>query len=872
MSQLLVKRDEYTPTGWDIISTYLTVQIYSNFARTTVKMNIEASNSDSLPPLFLHGQNLDLEKVVINNITQQISDIQKNKDSLIFNLSCSSNEIEIVTLCNPFENTTLEGLYKSGDMICSQCEPEGFRRICYYPDRPDMMSVFTTRIEADISYKNLLSNGNLIASGKIGHERHFAVWNDPFPKPSYLFALVAGDLEKVEDIFITASGRRVKLIIYVEHGNSHLTSHAMESLKKSMKWDEETYGLEYDLDLFQIVAVSHFNMGAMENKGLNIFNSKFVLADEKTASDSDLLRVESIIAHEYFHNWSGNRVTCRDWFQLTLKEGLTVYRDQCFTADLHDAFVKRIEDVSLLRSVQFPEDAGPMAHPIRPESYSEINNFYTPTIYEKGAEVIRMLATIFGKDGFRKGVALYFKRHDGQAVTCDDFLKAMEDANNLDLSLFSYWYQQLGTPSLQIIRNKKASEIEMMIVQKKPENGGKHYQAMMIPFRFSLNDKTGNALSLIINGKKMGVEPLIIINEEETVLSIRSADKSRTNDLLDATPSYLRGFSAPVNLCDDRTIDDYIHLISSDSDPFVIWDSMQLLYSKVIIQDYKDDKDINLELRLSNALLKSLKNQKLNNALKALLLLPPSQSVLLTKVVEPDPPRIFLAKQNVLRRMSLNIQKYLQKKLDIKISYFDTMDSSGRSLHNQLLAWGMLGGMGIAQTLALKQVSSFNMTLVKGSISALNHIDVPSREIALERFHDNWKTNSLVMENWFMWQSSSVVKGTVKKCRELMKHPSFDANNPNKLRAVIGSFANGNPVHFHANDCSGYEFLAEQLLKIDKKNSQISANLALPLTQFANFSSERKGLMLNILKKLNENNLSSDLSEVVKKSLGSSDN
>ena len=658
MSQLLVKRDEYTPTGWDIISTYLTVQIYSNFARTTVKMNIEASNSDSLPPLFLHGQNLDLEKVVINNVTQQINHIQKNKDSLIFNLSCASNEIEIVTLCNPFENTTLEGLYKSGDMICTQCEPEGFRRICYYPDRPDMMSIFTTRIEADISYKNLLSNGNVIASGKIGHERHFVVWNDPFPKPSYLFALVAGDLEKVEDIFITASGRRVKLIIYVEHGNSHLTSHAMESLKKSMKWDEETYGLEYDLDLFQIVAVSHFNMGAMENKGLNIFNSKFVLADEKTASDSDLLRVESIIAHEYFHNWSGNRVTCRDWFQLTLKEGLTVYRDQCFTADLHDEFVKRIEDVSLLRSVQFPEDAGPMSHPIRPESYSEINNFYTPTIYEKGAEVIRMLATIFGKDGFRKGVALYFKRHDGQAVTCDDFLKAMEDANNLDLSLFSYWYQQLGTPSLQIIRNKKASEIEMMIVQKKPENGGKHYQAMMIPFRFSLNDKTGNALSLIINGKKMGVEPLIIINEEETVLSIRSADKSKTNDLLDATPSYLRGFSAPVNLCDDRTIDDYIHLISSDSDPFVIWDSMQLLYSKVIIQDYKDDKDINLELRLSNALLKSLKNQKLNNALKALLLLPPSQSVLLTKVVEPDPPRIFLAKQLSLIHISEPTRPY----------------------------------------------------------------------------------------------------------------------------------------------------------------------------------------------------------------------
>ena len=411
---MLVKRDAYTPTGWQVNSTHLTVQLYSEFARTTVKMNVTASDESVLPPLILYGQDLEIEAVFINDTPQEIEDIQKQGESISLLLPNSSNDIEVVTICNPYENKALEGLYKSGDMICTQCEPEGFRRIFYYPDRPDMMSVFTTRIEADASIKNLLSNGNLISSGKLEGDRHFAEWHDPFPKPSYLFALVAGDLELVEDSFTTASGRVVDLHIYVEHGNSHLTSHAMESLKKSMRWDEKSYGLEYDLDLFQIVAVSHFNMGAMENKGLNIFNSKFVLADEKTASDTDLMRVESIIAHEYFHNWTGNRVTCRDWFQLTLKEGLTVYRDQCFTADLHDSSVKRIEDVSLLRSVQFPEDASPMAHPIRPDSYSEINNFYTPTIYEKGSEVIRMLASLFGRDGFRKGIDLYFDRHDGK--------------------------------------------------------------------------------------------------------------------------------------------------------------------------------------------------------------------------------------------------------------------------------------------------------------------------------------------------------------------------------------------------------------------------------------------------------------------------
>ncbi|MEK9598793.1 MAG: aminopeptidase N, partial [Alphaproteobacteria bacterium] len=717
MNKMLVKRDAYTPTGWQVNSTHLTVQLYSEFARTTVKMNVTASDDMVLPPLILYGQDLEIEAVFINDTPQEIEDIQKQGESISLLLPNSSNDIEVVTICNPYENKALEGLYKSGDMICTQCEPEGFRRIFYYPDRPDMMSVFTTRIEADASIKNLLSNGNLISSGKLEGDRHFAEWHDPFPKPSYLFALVAGDLELVEDSFTTASGRVVDLHIYVEHGNSHLTSHAMESLKKSMRWDEKSYGLEYDLDLFQIVAVSHFNMGAMENKGLNIFNSKFVLADEKTASDTDLMRVESIIAHEYFHNWTGNRVTCRDWFQLTLKEGLTVYRDQCFTADLHDSSVKRIEDVSLLRSVQFPEDASPMAHPIRPDSYSEINNFYTPTIYEKGSEVIRMLASLFGRDGFRKGIDLYFDRHDGNAVTCDDFLSAMEDANKYDLSEFSRWYQQSGTPHIYVNREKKGPDLEISLVQKKPENASSNDKMLPIPFRFSMIGKSGEPLSLVVNGQQMGVAPMVVLNSEETRLKIQALDQTKSQDLYEATPSLLRGFSAPVKLHDDLSIEEYLHLISFDTDPFVIWDSAQILYNKVISEAYLGGQNASLEMQLSEALLASLKSEKFNDAFKARLLIPPSQSILLAEVEHPDPPKVFFAKQNVVRRIAGNISGYLRSQLENSAADMGVLDASGRSLHNQILAWGVLAEIELAQSLALKQVSNPNMTLVKGAIS-----------------------------------------------------------------------------------------------------------------------------------------------------------
>ena len=864
---MLVKRNAYAATGWQVESTHLTVQLYSEFARTTVKMRVSATNKNLRPPLILNGQDLKIEAIIVNSTVLSNANFMMDGESICLELSKSSNEIEVVTICNPYENRALEGLYKSGDLICTQCEPEGFRRIFYYPDRPDMMSVFTTRIEAQDSYKNLLSNGNLISTGKLEGNRHFAEWYDPFPKPSYLFALVAGDLELVDDIFITASGREVTLHIYVEHGNAHLTSHAMESLKKSMKWDEQTFGLEYDLNLFQIVAVSHFNMGAMENKGLNIFNSKFVLADKHTASDTDLMRVESIIAHEYFHNWTGNRVTCRDWFQLTLKEGLTVYRDQCFTADLHDSSVKRIEDVSLLRSIQFPEDASPMAHPIRPNSYSEINNFYTPTIYEKGAEVIRMLATLFGTEGFRRGIDLYFDRHDGNAVTCDDFLSAMEDANKFDLSKFSRWYQQHGTPSVYFNRKQKGPELVIILIQKKPENACFSDNVLPIPFRFSMFDSSGKPISLDVNGKKMGVEPMVVLDCERTSLKIQASDQTKSDELHNATPSLLRRFSAPVKLYDDLSVEEYLRLVSYDTDPFVIWDVAQKLYTRVISLACSDKHNLVLEEQLSEALLNSIKSEKFNDAFKALLLIPPSQSILLAEVEQPDPPKVFFAKQNVLKRIAINIGAYLSDNLAISSNKLDMLNASGRSLHNQLLAWGVLADLEIAHSLVFKQVLNSSMTLVKGAINAVNNIDVAGREKALELFHDSWKSNSLVMENWFMWQASSIVAGTPEKCKELMTHPVFDLDNPNKVRSVIGGFASGNPVHFHSIDGSGYRFLEEQLLIIDKKNPQISARLALPLIQFSNFELKRQTMMKSTLKKLSRKNLSPDLSEIVMKSI-----
>ena len=496
----VIRREDYTPYSWMVQKTNLDVQLYDDRAEICATLDITPNpHADASDILVLNGEHQQLLSVLVDGEAIDQARYQLDDGKLSISGLKGTHQIAVTSAHNPYENTALEGLYASGGMLCTQCEPEGFRRICFYPDRPDVMSIFTVRIEADVAFPNLLSNGNLLETGESQPGRHYAVWHDPHKKPAYLFALVAGDLERASDSFTTASGRKVDLHIYVEKGNTGLTGHAMDSLKRSMKWDEDVYGLEYDLDLFQIVAVSHFNMGAMENKGLNIFNSKFVLADALTATDDDLDRVEAIIAHEYFHNWTGNRVTCRDWFQLTLKEGLTVFRDQSFSADMHDEAVKRAEDVATLRAIQFTEDASPTAHPIRPESYSEINNFYTPTVYEKGAEVIRMIHAKLGPAGFRAGMDLYFERHDGQAVTCDDFIAAMADANECDLSPFTLWYRQAGTPQLSARRAVvQGSQMQIELDQKlAPTPAGTGTEPMPLPVRLGFVGRDGRQRRLV---------------------------------------------------------------------------------------------------------------------------------------------------------------------------------------------------------------------------------------------------------------------------------------------------------------------------------------------------------------------------------------
>ena len=584
---MLKRRQDYQPPAFLVTSVYISIDIKDDVTDVITKLALRRNpDADPNAALWLDGQDVELTRLVIDSVNVPVGDDLPDHLSLgDHGLSVSglgdTAEIEVQSRCYPQNNTALEGLYLSGGMYCTQCEPEGFRRIGFFPDRPDVMSVFTVRIEASQTFPQLLSNGNLIESGHAGPDRHFAVWHDPHPKPSYLFAVVVGDLDCVTSPYVTASGRKIDLKIYVEKGNAGLTAHAMDSLIRSMRWDEQEYGLEYDLDLFQIVAVSHFNMGAMENKGLNIFNSKFVLADTATATDEDLHRVESIVAHEYFHNWTGNRVTCRDWFQLTLKEGLTVFRDQCFSADMHDAGVQRATDVALLRAAQFPEDRGPTAHPIRPETYKEINNFYTATVYEKGAEVIRMLAGFLGRDGFRRGMDLYFARHDGQAVTCDDFLAALADANDVDLDAFARWYEQAGTPQITVRRSAGSGPDQMVLAlaQHTPQTAAQTpRQALPIPVRLAFLDASGALVpTRLTEDGPAEEEHVILLTKDQQDQPIYAADASGL------TPSILRNFSAPVTIDDDLSRDERRHIMRYDTDLFNRWDSAQTLISDEIL-------------------------------------------------------------------------------------------------------------------------------------------------------------------------------------------------------------------------------------------------------------------------------------------------
>ena len=828
------------------------------------------------PPLWLDGDDLKLISIALDGAPLPPERYRLDGEALSIEVTDPNFELEIETEIRPKANTRLEGLYISSGTFCTQCEAEGFRRITFFPDRPDVMSVYEVTLRADKTlYPVLLSNGNLVESGELPGGRHWTRWEDPFPKPSYLFAVVAGDLARVEDSFTTASGREVALRIFVEHGNESRCSYGMDSLKRSMRWDEERFGLEYDLDLFNIVAVSDFNMGAMENKSLNVFNSKCVLADPDTATDADYASIEGIVAHEYFHNWTGNRVTCRDWFQLSLKEGLTVFRDQEFSADMRSAPVKRIQDVRILRARQFPEDGGPTAHPVRPASYIEINNFYTATVYDKGAEVIRMMQGLLGREGFRKGMDLYFERHDGQAVTCDDFAAAMSDATGVDLSQFKLWYSQAGTPKVRVEGNYDEADhsFELTLSQEVPETQGQsNKQPMHIPLDLALLDSDGQPMPLKLAGEDGAPENL--------VLELREASQTFRFENLKTEPavSINRGFSAPVNLSIDHSPEARAVLMAHDSDSFNRWETGQQYATRLLLNEVarrQKQLDVSgLEAdSLIEALRKTLKDDTQDAAFRALALTLPTEAFLADQMAVVDVEAIHAAREDMRRKIAKALGEDLlatYRAMQTNAPFEPTADAAGRrALKNVALAY--LTATDAPEMLELAVVQSRNadnMTDRMAALSLLTDKDISAREDCLESFYQRYKGDALVVDKWLSLEAMSVLPGTLERVKGLLQHEAFALTNPNKVRALIGVFAAGNPLRFHQADGSGYRFLAERIVALDRINPQAAARLIAPLGRWSRYDAGRQELMRAALESiLAAGELSPDVYELTSKSL-----
>ena len=824
----------------------------------------------------LDGEKLTLKSIKIDGRELQGNEYLRTDKALLISKVPEQFDLEIEVLIHPDKNTALEGLYHSGRLLCTQCEAEGFRRITYYPDRPDIMAVFTVSIEAEkADWPIMLSNGNLEQKGQLENGRHWVSWHDPHPKPSYLFALVAGDLHIQKDSFVTTSGRKVALEIYVDVENSHKCDHALMSLKQAMKWDEERYGREYDLDIFMIVAVNDFNMGAMENKGLNIFNSACVLASPETATDRDYYRIQSIVGHEYFHNWSGNRVTCRDWFQLSLKEGFTVLRDQQFSADMNSAAVQRIEDVNQLRSMQFSEDAGPMSHPVRPASFIEISNFYTVTIYEKGAEVVGMIKTIVGDIGFRKGTDLYFDRHDGQAVTTDDFVKAIEDANRVDLTQFKRWYSQAGTPQLNIATeyDSTGQRYTLTINQHcEATPGQRHKEAFHIPVALGLLDKKGNIIQLQLDGEAAS-------NVSETrILSVKESKQQFVFINVPSEPvlSFLRGFSAPVKVNLPRTNKELTFLMANDSDSFCQWDAGQQLLINVLLQlAEKTSKGsaLSLPTELVEQFGKLLKRGLSSPALAAKMLELPSENYLAGQKKPADVDAIHIARSYMKRELALSLKEdfsILYTALNTTDKYqFDAAEMAKRSLKNICLDYLVSTGDPMQAQRCLKQMKqSDNMTDTMSGLAVLVEHQGPEREHALRAFYEQWKGDRQVVDKWLAVQAQSSLKDTLLRVKSLMSHPAFNITNPNNVRSLIGQFCRNNAVNFHAIDGSGYQFLVEQILILDKLNPQIASRQMGAFNSWQQYDQKRQGMMRAALEKIaKQTDLSADVYEIVTKYL-----
>mgnify|MGYP000148796913 CR=1 FL=1 len=861
-AQQTIYLNDYRAPEFLISHTTLHFDLSADDTRVSSCLSIQRnpSSQQQAADLVLMGEELELLDIRLNGELLSENAYLLDDTTLTIKHVPDEFKLEINNRIKPSSNTALSGLYESKGMLCTQCEAEGFRRITWFLDRPDVMSIFSVSMSADKdSYPILLSNGNRLETTEIANNKHTANWHDPFPKPCYLFAIVAGDLACLNDNFISCSGRDIALEIYVEQSDLAKTQHAMQSLKNSMRWDEEAFGREYDLDLYMIVAVSHFNMGAMENKGLNVFNTKYVLASEKTATDTDFENIEAVIGHEYFHNWSGNRVTCRDWFQLSLKEGFTVFRDQQFTAHQTSAAVKRIKDVNMLRTHQFAEDASPLSHPIRPAAYAEINNFYTLTIYEKGAEVVRMLHTLLGEARFRKGCDLYFERHDGQAVTTEDFIKALEDANNTNFEQFTHWYHQAGTPTVGVSSHYDASK--------------KTYQ---LNFQQSASHKTATQPYHI---------PIVIglINHDgseqtpSTTLELTEYQQSFNFEHIDEEPipSILRGFSAPIKLQQHLSLQQQITLFQHDSDSFNRWEAGQNVLSELVfnaVTAIQNKQPIN---KLPDSLLQafhSILQQPLDDlAYQALLLSMPTKAYLAEQMSNVDIDELYQAHHAIKQALASELKALwlsnyqLNHHADAGIS---AQNIAQRSFKNLCLNY-LMALPAEHNDLSIEQFNTAqNMTDQMAALEQLSHLDKELNSAYFDRFYQQWKTEDLVIDKWFTLQACSEGSGALARVKELLKHADFDIKTPNRVRSVISAFAMANPLHFHAADGSGYTFIADNIIELDAINPQVAARLANSLSRWKKFDPTRQQLMKQQLQRIQSHTpLSKDVLEIVTRSL-----
>ena len=861
---------DYTPPAWRVDTVDLHVAIFADHAIVRARL---ACRKNTGGDLVLNGEELALHAVGIDDQALALSRYTLAEETLtIHGPLPDAFVLETIVRIEPDKNTQLSGLYKSKDGYFTQCEAEGFRRITFFPDRPDVMARYTCTVEADRArFPQLLSNGNRVATGEAENGRHWAKWEDPFAKPCYLFALVAANLEVLEASFVTQSGRTVHCAVYVEPGKLDQCDHAMAALKKSMRWDEERFGLEMDLDRYMIVAVGDFNMGAMENKGLNIFNTKYVLARPDTATDTDYQNIDRVVAHEYFHNWTGNRVTCRDWFQLSLKEGLTVYRDQEFGEDLHSRAVTRIQEVRTLRVAQFPEDAGPMAHPIRPASYAEINNFYTATVYEKGAQIIRMIETLIGRDTFRKGMDLYFARHDGQAVTCEEFVQAMQDASHVDLSQFRRWYARAGTPRLKAsgTYDAAAQRYTLTLSQSLAPTA---YEARLKEAGIAVEEGPLHipvAIGLVLPDGQDAFPT--------RVLSLNSTTQTFVFDAVPAQPvaSLLRGFSAPVHLDFDQNDAELAHLMAHDSDPFNRWEAGQRLATRVLLAGIKVDAGNTAWIpdSLVAAFARLLDDASADPAFIAEALALPAEAVLAEEVVAQghiiEPEAIFAARLSLRRHLATQLQDRFEARwqaLAPTEPYAPEGAQVGRrALRNACLAYLAEADIAAMTPRLMAQCrDGGNMTDVQAALAILAQFDIAERDTALVGFYDRWKDEALVVDKWLSVQATTRLPGTVARVRELMRHPAFDLKNPNKVYALVRAFCGANPRHFHAADGSGYTLAADVVIELQATNPQVASRIARSFDRWKQFDAGRQAPARAALERIRDTtDLARDVAEVI---------